>query len=100
MVFGPGRTRLDPDSTGLGDPATDEEVHRSYQRARALLIERGDYALPLLLSKPLNGFEHGGRDRWGNNVYADSDPGYVMLRNWAAGDDETDVFDETGGEEE
>ncbi len=86
-VFGPGRTRLRPETDPFADP-TPEELMQSYDRARSMLASTGDLGLPLLLRKPLDlsagGTDHGGRDNWGRNVYQNTDaPGYQVLRRWA-----------------
>jgi hypothetical protein len=85
QVFGPGRGRLRADTQPL-DPATDEEVAYSYDRARSMI----DLEFPeqsLLLAKPLSvaagGFGHQGVDSLGRDVYLSvSDPGFMALANW------------------
>jgi hypothetical protein len=84
-VFGPGRTRLLPD-TDPGDPATAEEIQHSYDRARSM-IDASDPAHSLLLRKPLasdaGGAGHKGDDSLGRNVYPSTvDPNYQILRGW------------------
>lgn len=87
-VFGPGRTRLRPETPLFADP-TPEELMQSYDRARSMLANTGDLDLSLLLRKPLDksagGARHEGRDNWSRNIYTSTDaPGYQVLINWAA----------------
>jgi len=86
-VFGPGRTRLSPD-TPLFAEATSEELTQSYDRARSMLANTGDIGESLLLQKPLErsagGAGHEGKDNWSRNVYlSTSDDGYQVLLRWA-----------------
>lgn len=87
-VFGPGRTRLSPETPLFADPTSDE-LTQSYDRARSMLANTGDISLSLLVRKPLDerggGARHEGRDNWSRNVYLTSDaPGYQALLRWAA----------------
>lgn len=90
QVFGPGRTRLSA-GTGPYDPPTEQERRNAYDRARSMLIDRGDGDdLPTFLRKPLarslGGAEHRGDDGWDQPVYkSKSDPGYQALAAWALG---------------
>jgi hypothetical protein len=91
QIFGPGRTRIDPQSMPE-DPPTALEISISYQRALSMLVvEAGE---PLteapLLKKPLEriagGVAHKGIDAHGRNVYQSKlDPSYVTLVQWAMG---------------
>ncbi|MCA9663884.1 MAG: hypothetical protein KC486_36500 [Myxococcales bacterium] len=91
FIPGPGRVRLDPESTPL-DPATAAEIGLAYDRARGLAEREVGDAAPLLVEKTLAGSAHGGRDRHGVNVYEDdAAPGLAALEAWladAAGGDE------------
>lgn len=86
-VFGPGRTRLDPELDAY-DPPTAAEVALSYARARSMLIApQGPRRAPLL-RKPLavdaGGAGHAGDDPWGQAIYGSkSDPHYETLFFWA-----------------
>jgi hypothetical protein len=89
-VFGPGRTRIS-DKTENYDPATPEEIHHSYERARSMLQGVSDVADSLLLRKPLDsaaggsGKGHEGTDVWGHNVYKSAnDDSYEKLVEWAS----------------
>jgi hypothetical protein len=85
-IFGPGRVRLVPTMDPF-DPATNEEIQLSYDRARSMLrVNALDQSL--LLRKPLEpiagGVGHRGLDELGRNVYLDANaPNLVLLRNWA-----------------
>lgn len=86
-VFGPGRTRLSPELLP-GDPASDEEIQQSYDRARSMLSGEKSVAASALLRKPLaksaGGAGHEGEDPWGSNIYlSPQDPRYQILRAWA-----------------
>jgi hypothetical protein len=86
-VFGPGHTRLDPD-TGIFDPPTQTEIALSYTRTRSMLIGPGGVATSLLLRKPIpidqGGAGHAGDDPWGEAVYRTTDDeGYSALYRWA-----------------
>ncbi len=81
-VFGPGRTRYEPD-TALFAPATAEELELTYYRARSMLTHEGSIEQATLLRKPLYA-GHKGVDAWGVNVYQSRrDPGYATLAAWA-----------------
>lgn len=95
QVYGPNRTRLDPDATcGLGrttcdDPATLDEINRTYDRARSMLAGADRAEDSLLLRKPLEvdrgGAPHLGTDSNGRDVYASPDVGeYRILLQWAS----------------
>lgn len=86
-VFGPGRTRLDPETFPF-EPPTDQEIETSYNRARSMLVGENPQVDWLLLRKPIpvaaGGAGHEGDDEWGNPVYASTqDPNYQVLRAWA-----------------
>lgn len=88
-VFGPGRTRISSKLENF-DPATADEIHHSYERARSMLQGVEDVADSLLLRKPLDsaaggaGKGHEGTDLWGHNVYRSKDDvAYVKLAAWA-----------------
>ena len=81
-VVGPGRVRLDGDSTAF-DGATGDEASASYQSALTMLdAEHPERSL--LLKKPLaieqGGASHGGTDDFGRNVYRTvHDEGYLAI---------------------
>lgn len=86
-VFGPGRTRLDPE-TAPYDPATPYELAISYTRARSMILGPAGPTSSLLLRKPIplasGGAGHKGNDPWGRSVYASIDDArYVALYRWA-----------------
>jgi len=86
-LFGPGRTRLDPE-TPSDDPATEAEIAESYTRSVSMLVNESRLEDSWLLRKPLDvaagGSGHEGEDRWGRNVYfSKDDPSYVQLVRWA-----------------
>lgn len=88
-VFGPGRTRISSELENF-DPATSDEIHHSYERARSMLQGVDDVADSLLLRKPLDsaaggaGKGHEGTDLWGHNVYRSKDDvAYRTLAAWA-----------------
>jgi hypothetical protein len=86
-VFGPGRTRLLADTLPY-DPATQEEIRQTYDRARSMLSAGTEVYESLLLRKPLaksaGGAEHQGSDQFGHNVYqVTSEPAYQTLLRWA-----------------
>jgi hypothetical protein len=86
-IYGPGRTRLLPTSKPA-DPATNDEITRSYDRARSMLIGGTSVDDSLLLRKPLErsagGQGHKGVDSWGRNVYRHrGDVSYLALVHWA-----------------
>ncbi len=86
-VFGPGRTRLTSDTATFA-PATTDELTQSYERARSMLAHERSVLDSPLLRKPLSiaagGAEHGGENRWGENVYSSLEsPGYAEIRVWA-----------------
>jgi hypothetical protein len=86
-VFGPGRTRLDPDTPPY-DPATPDELALSYTRARSMLLAPEGVRRSPLLRKPLavevGGAGHEGVDVWGANIYTSKqDPRFQALFFWA-----------------
>lgn len=88
QVLGPGRPRLDPESTEVTDPMTHEEVVFSYERARSLLATGATATASLLLMKPLElsagGQGHRGADDYGRNVFRSKhDPGIQTILRWA-----------------
>ncbi len=81
-VYGPGRTRLDPDTSAY-DHVTGDEISASYQLALSM-IDAEHPERSLLLNKPLaiaaGGISHGGADRFGRNVYRTADDeGYLAI---------------------
>jgi predicted small lipoprotein YifL len=89
VVYGPGRTRLDP-ATDIMAEVTAEELALSYTRARSLLVAPGGPSQSLLLRKPLavsaGGAVHAGNDPWGNAVIPNKrDARYETLFFWASG---------------
>ena len=89
-VFGPGRTRLDPE-LDVYAPVTAEEIAFSYARARSMLIDPEGPRRSPLLRKPLaveaGGAKHEGDDPWGGAVFASKrDPRYEALFFWAIGE--------------
>jgi hypothetical protein len=85
QVFGPGRMRLD-EEMDLFLPATEEEIEISYERARAMLLARGDVLASPLLRKPVEGGGHAGLDAEGRNVYpGHQDAAFTTLVEWARG---------------
>jgi hypothetical protein len=85
QVFGPGRMRLD-EEMDLFLPPTEEEIDISYDRARAMLLTRGELLDSPLLRKPVEGGGHAGLDAEGRNVYAGrNDPEFLKLVEWASG---------------
>ncbi len=107
VVWGPGRTRIQPldevgsadgsgsDESGESDPSielspldppTETEIWLSYQRTRSALVHDAAIEDSPLLSKPLVGRSHGGEDRWGRNLWTQTDPRWLLLRRWAAGE--------------
>lgn len=88
QVLGPGRPRLDPDTTEVTDPMRHDEVLYSYERARSMLSTGATATKSLLLLKPLEfsagGQGHRGADDYGRNVYRSKhDPGIQAILNWA-----------------
>ncbi|MET0389930.1 MAG: hypothetical protein ABW321_28415 [Polyangiales bacterium] len=88
-VYGPGRTRLDPE-TDIYAPATSRELALSYSRARSMLLGPEGPRRSPLLRKPLaisaGGAAHEGDDPWGNAVIPNKrDPRYEALFFWAIG---------------
>jgi len=88
-VYGPGRTRLDPELDAQA-PATAEELAVSYNRARSMLIDPEGPRRAPLLRKPLavhaGGAAHKGDDPWSQPVFASKrDPRYEALFFWAIG---------------
>lgn len=86
-VYGPGRTRLDPE-LGQDDPMTLDEVLHSYDRARSMLASSADPQEALLVRKPLElragGQTHHGVDAFGRNVFSSKQSrGYGILLRWA-----------------
>jgi hypothetical protein len=91
LVYGPGRTRLDP-ATRTTDPPTAAELRVSYERAVSMLASESgdDIEQSRLLRKPLaiaaGGVGHLGVDTFGRNIFQDKlSPGYVALQRWAEG---------------
>ncbi len=87
QVYGPRRSRL-LSTTKPEERATDDEIQRTYERARSMLVGADTLENAPLLSKPLEvgsgGQGHKGVDDYGRNVYASrSDPGYLVLFSWA-----------------
>ena len=89
QVFGPGRTRLDP-QTKTDEPPTLDELQVSYERTLSVLALEGAFGIEdsRLLRKPLaisaGGVGHEGVDVYGRNVFPDKfSPGYVALLHWA-----------------
>ena len=87
-IVGPGRPRLDPDSTEVTDPMQRDEVLFSYERARSMLATGASPAESLLLMKPLElsagGQGHRGADDFGSNVYrSENDEALQVLKRWA-----------------
>lgn len=92
-VYGPGRTRLDPE-TGPYDPPTEAEIELSYTRSLSMLAHPGGVRRSPLLSRPLSlssgGSAHAGDDPWGGPIYrSKQDPGYRALFFWATSAEET-----------
>lgn len=91
QVYGPGRARLrnpekDDAFPGFGSSATPRELQVSFDRARSMLLHRGDLSMSPLLRKPVQGSAHFGIDRWKRNIYASKKAaGYVILKTWAKG---------------
>lgn len=86
QVFGPGRGRLVPGTRPL-DPATDQEILQTYQRARSM-IDITDPARSLLVRKPLatkaGGVGHEGVDGLGRDVYQTAEEfRYRIIDAWA-----------------
>lgn len=99
-VFGPGRTRLQPEQTQLFAPATGEEIEEAYYRASSMLTHEGDIEQAPLLRKPLEA-GHAGSDEWGNNVYRSArDPGYATLSAWARTVQSAEDAEDDGDEDE
>ena len=91
QVFGPGHVRLDEKTDVLTDPATDDELSYSYDRARSMQFGLVHAKDSMLLRKPLEpsagGAGHQGKDNLGRNVYlSTSDPGYQVLLRWVTGE--------------
>lgn len=87
-VFGPGRVRLDPETTDIYDPPTPYEIAISYTRARSMLFGPDGPKSSLLVRKPIpldqGGAGHEGDDVWGSPVFlSTADARYVTLYNWA-----------------
>jgi hypothetical protein len=88
QIYGPGRARLEPNTTMSNDPATLPEVLHSYDRARSMLATSDALSQSLLLTKPLEseagGQGHQGVDDLGRNLFRSvRDPGYTLLFAWA-----------------
>jgi hypothetical protein len=88
QVLGPGRPRLDPDTTEVADPMLYEEVLFSYERARSMLATGATATQSLLLLKPLEfsagGQGHRGADDYGRNVFRSKrEPGIQTFLQWA-----------------
>lgn len=84
VVHGPGRARLDP-TLDLFDPPSEDELLAAYQHARGMLASSSDVLDSPLLTKPLEGHAHAGRDRFGRNVWRDDEPALQLLEDWARG---------------
>ena len=100
QVFGAGRARLQEEDGPILfplDPSTDLEIETSYERARSMLLHRGDLEMSALLRKIQPGGAHEGLDDWGLNVYASvQELGYRTILAWASGEElevETDSSD-------
>jgi hypothetical protein len=88
QIVGPGRPRLDPNTTDVDDPMLYEEVVFSYERTRSMLTTGETATRSMLLMKPLEfsagGQGHRGSDDYGRNVYKSKhDPGIQALLRWA-----------------
>lgn len=86
-VYGPGRTRLDPETEPY-DPPTPAELALSFTRARSALAGPEGVRRAPLLAKPLavsaGGAGHEGDDPWGASIYlSKEDPRYTALFFWA-----------------
>ncbi len=86
-IYGPGRTRLVPDTDAYAE-LTADELALSFARARSMLISPDGPRRAPLLRKPLavqaGGAEHEGDDPWGEPIYASkSDPRWQTLFFWA-----------------
>jgi hypothetical protein len=84
-VWGPGRSRLSPNTTAYA-AATSEEINTSFRRSVAM-IDHQNPTESLLLRKPLataaGGAGHLGADKFGRNLYRSVDAlGYVTLSRW------------------
>jgi hypothetical protein len=93
-LYGPGRARLDSDTSAF-DPLTGDEASASFQSARSFL-NAAEPEQSLLLRKPLavaaGGAGHEGVDPFGRNVYrSKDDSGYQALANWVLGGAESDA---------
>jgi hypothetical protein len=89
-VYGPGRSRLPSNRTGLVPEALDapsgQELESSLQLSLSM-IDANDPARSLLLVKPLaeeaGGTHHMGVDNFGRNVYRTAqDEGYLAIARW------------------
>lgn len=94
-VYGPGRTRLSPETLPY-DPPTPEELAFSFTRARSMLLSEEGVRQSPFLRKPLavsaGGAGHEGDDPWGRAIFASkSDHRFQALFFWAA-------MSEQGGE--
>ena len=101
-VLGPGRTRLDPE-TSTDEPPTAAEIQLSYERSLSMLTTLGEDSVraSLLLLKPLEasagGIGHHGVDAFGRNVYASrQSEGYKALEAWAMGKQATAAVSSSG----
>jgi hypothetical protein len=88
QVYGPGRGRLTLETRAI-DPATQEEVALTYERARSM-VDPDRPLESLLLRKPLSvavqGAGHEGVDSLGRDVYeSETAAGYLVLRAWVLG---------------
>ena len=86
-VYGPGRTRLDP-QTDIFAPATATELALTYERASSMLVGPDGPRGSLLVRKPIppsqGGAGHRGDDLWGTAVFrSKDDQRYATLYNWA-----------------
>lgn len=87
-VFGPGRTRLDPDNVLISEPVLAAEIDASYERARSMLASAHSAEETLLVRKPLEvdagGAPHLGLGERVQDVYSSvDDPSYQLLLSWA-----------------
>lgn len=88
-IFGPGRTRLSKDADNYDEPSK-EEIRRTFERAKSMLVGVHGIEDSPLLRKPLDaqaggaGAGHQGADLWGHNVYRSKDDvAYQTLLAWA-----------------
>lgn len=86
QVFGPGRVRVG--GGGIRAAVRDEELDRSFDRARSMLASARTAEDALLVRKPLavaaGGAPHLGTDDHRQDVYSSPDEeGYQTLLRWA-----------------